>query len=523
VSKATEGEIVELIHRLESEDQGDVRVAGDRLIEHGTAARPHLVAAIRSESTQARRAAAYLLGRIEASPVAVSALEVAIEDSDAKVRKNAAVSLGRLCDATSFPALAAALEREEVAWVRPSIVLALGGIGGHEVLRVLQSIEPLSKTEKEAIRKASDRSTQRNEPARWRTSGDASEPIYAAVPVGLEDVAVDEAVSMGLGKPVVAGSGKLLLEAGHHPAEIMSALRCIYGVQLLVGQSRNADRFDDEKLYRAVSSLLDEPLLLGNWRDWIECEDQCLFYRFMVKGTRVSRKLFSRLLELARSRLGHLQLEDRTSSHDIELRIEVCEGQTYIWAVPVFQKDDRFTYRAADVGASINPVVGACLARLVRSHDSGVVVDQTCGSATLLVERALLDPGVKLLGVDISPTAVRAAVKNVKAAGLSQRITIRRGDAIKAASWTACDEALMNLPFGIRSSSQDKDLPRLYGATAAHLARSLKAKGTAVLYTANEKLLARSLDRYRDELTVEQRRRVISGGLSAGVWLIRRC
>jgi 23S rRNA G2445 N2-methylase RlmL len=522
MDRAKKAAIVELIHDLESQDQDKVRASGNRLIEHGAAAKPYLVAVIRSELLQVRRAAAHLLGRIEASPDAVAALAVAIEDSDAKVRKNAAVSLGRLCDVTSLATLAAALECEEVAWVRPSIVLALGGLGSPQVLSVLESVDPLSQEEREAVRKAIDRSTLHTELARWRTSPPAFEPIYAAVPVGLEDVAVHEAVSKGLTRPGVAGSGRVVFEPGLCPTKAMPALRCIYGLQLLVGQTKITERFDDEELYISVACLLDTPRFLGKWRDWIECKNECLFYRFTVKGTRVSRKLFRRLLELVRSRLHSFRLEDRTSHYDIELRIEVDAGHTHIWAVPVFHNDDRFTYRVADVGASINPVVAACLARLVRSRDSGVVVDQTCGSATLLIERALLDPGVKLHGVDISPTAVQSATKNIKAAGFSHRITISRGDAVKRTSWTVCDEALMNLPFGIRSSSQDRDLPRLYAATAEHLARSLRAKGTAVLYTANAKLMASSLARFKEKLTVEQRRRVMSGGLEAFVWLIRR-
>jgi 23S rRNA G2445 N2-methylase RlmL len=521
VDSAIEAAIVDLIEGLDSQDQGEVRVAGNRLIEHGAAARPHLVAAVHTGSLQVRRAAAHLLGRMEASPEAIAALAAAIEDSDAKVRKNAAVSMGKLGDTSSFIALAGALEREEVAWVRPSIVLSLGGLGGQRALSVLKSVEPLSQAEREAVRKAIDRSSQATE-ACWRTPCPGSQPIYAAAPVGLEDLAVDEAASKGLSKPVPAGPGRVVFEPGLHPDQLIPALRCIYGIQLLVGRMRVAERFDDDELLAAVAGLLDEPLFLREWRDWIECGEECLSYRFTVKGTRISRKLFRRLLELVRSRLCKLQLEDHTSSYLIELRTEISGGQIDVWAVPIFHPDDRFSYRVADVGASINPIVAACLARMVRSCDSSIVVDQTCGSATLLVERAQLDAEVKLYGVDISPTAVQAAQRNVEAAGLVERIKIRRGDASKSASWSACDEVLMNLPFGIRTGRQDRDLPGLYAATARQLARHLKPKGRAVLYTANAKLLASCLARYRTRLTVEKRHRVMSGGLSASVWLIRR-
>ncbi len=61
----------------------------------------------------------------------------ALESSDAKTRKNAARLLGALERESDAPALIAALNREETRFVVPSILLALGSVGGAEAQQAL--------------------------------------------------------------------------------------------------------------------------------------------------------------------------------------------------------------------------------------------------------------------------------------------------------------------------------------------------------------------------------------------------
>jgi len=146
------------------------------------------------------------------------------------------------------------------------------------------------------------------------------------------------------------------------------------------------------------------------------------------------------------------------------------------------------------------------------SDNKYVVFDPTCGSGTLLIERALLDPECRLYGLDASPTAVDAARQNVRAAGLGQRIHIQRGDAANPSAWPHCDEVLANLPFGVRTGRHDRDLPALYAALTQNLARALRPGCRAVLYTAQSNLLERALSNAR--LIAATRIRTISGGMS---------
>ncbi len=373
------------------------------------------------------------------------------------------------------------------------MILALGRIGGNEARAALAEIEPRSDSETEALRKARDRVSGPATGFAWREVTN----VFASVPVGLEDVAIAEA-----GEATFVRKGMIALAA--RPA----GLRCIYDVRMLIAEGAAGTFAETVKTAKV------------RWREWISSASDSLPYRFSLENVRITKQEFNDLLRLARETFAPQGLVDSPSSYAAMLRVEADDDATRIWLVPTFEPDVRFAYRVADVGASINPVVGACLARLVRRGDRGVVVDPTCGSGTLLIERALLDGGTVLAGIDISPTAIRAATGNVIAAGLAARIAVRAGDGGDPAAWPdRCEEVLANLPFGMRT--EDRNLDGLYRRIVGNIARTLAPGGRALLYTAHSKTLI-ALLRRTTKLKVTAERRVESGGLQVGVWLLER-
>jgi 23S rRNA G2445 N2-methylase RlmL len=185
-------------------------------------------------------------------------------------------------------------------------------------------------------------------------------------------------------------------------------------------------------------------------------------------------------------------------------------------------KNSRFDYRLKDVGASIHPVVAAGLARLVHSSSDAVVFDPTCGSATLLIERAMLSEKSQLIGLDISPTAVLAAADNISAAGMDSRISAKRGDATQLQRWPPCDEVLANLPFGFRTRRDGTDLDRLYHDILHHIAERLSLPGKAVLFTANRGALERGLLPLTGSLKTTRKLKVLTGGIWCHVFVVER-
>jgi predicted RNA methylase len=416
-----------------------------------------------------------------------------LHDESPQGRRIAAIALGKRGGAGAVDALRTALAREEVAWVRPSMILALGKIGGDEARAALAEIDPRSAAEAEALRKARDRVSGPATGFVWR--GDA--PMYASVPIGLEDVAIAEA-----GSATLVRRGIIALPSRPR------GLRCIYDMRFLIAEGA-AGAFA-ETVKRAEVQ----------WREWINSASDVLPYRFSLENVRITKQEFNDLLRLARETFSPQGLVDSPSSYAAMLRIEADPDATRIWLVPTFETDTRFAYRVSDVGASINPVVGACLARLVRRGERSVVVDPTCGSGTLLIERALLDAGTMLSGIDISPTAIRAATGNVIAAGLASRIAVRPGDGGDAPAWPPrCDEVLANLPFGMRT--EDRNLDGLYRRIVGNIARTLNPGGRALLYTTHAKTVIALLRRTAKMKVIEERR-VESGGVQVGLWIVER-
>ena len=64
----------------------------------------------------------------------------ALKSQAPKARKNAARVLGALADPADAPELTQAIRREEVRFVRPSLILALGAVGGEGTLAFLESL-----------------------------------------------------------------------------------------------------------------------------------------------------------------------------------------------------------------------------------------------------------------------------------------------------------------------------------------------------------------------------------------------
>ena len=515
------------LRSLDTDDPRRRRLAGDQIARLGPDAVPDLIDALASGPPNVRKSLAFLLQAHRSSPAVAAALGRAVlEDPEPKARKNAAIALGKLAAGEAVGALTAALEREAVGWVRPSIILALGAIGGEAAGDVLRRVAAGGGAEQEALRKALDRCLRRPErpggdrAVDWRRTPGWRPEAFLDVPIGLEDVASAEAAERGVPGAAAARPGRLRCPPGTLPWEVFPTLRCAYGVLVKVGQGEPLDLARPAGAAASVASLVARSEELRRIRDWLATERELIAFRLSLGPGRVPRQTVRTVVQAARTACAPLGLVDSPSGYDLQLVVEAGADAAELFVSPSFVADGRFVYRQRDVGAAINPVVAAGLVRLVRSSGQATVFDPTCGSGTLLIERALLDAGARLYGLDVSRTAVAAARANVAAAGLERRIRIACGDTGDLEQWPRCDEVIANLPFGVRSRRQDVDLARVYRSVVAHSARRLDPGGRALLFTANRRLLEWSLAEHGRRLRVEGRRQVVSGGLRVGLWVL---
>lgn len=516
-----DADLARLIAQLDTDDQQRRKRAGAALLAAGRAATPHLVEALRSPAPRIRQSAAFLLGRLKPTPAGTEALERAVvTDPDAKVRKNAAVALGAHGSPTSIDALTAALEQESVRWVRPSLILALGAIGGPQAAERLQEIEPQTEPEREALLRASAHVSALPQLAAWR-SGPWRPQVLFDVPAGLEHVAAAEAHERGFGRWEQVGEGRLACPDQIDPAQAAAQLRCTRGMLIPggVGPPLPLDRPDE--CASAVAALLSASPPLRRWREWLQVDGDVLRFRITL-AQQAPRQTHRAVVAAARAACQPLMLQDSPSSYAVELLVETSPASSQLIIRPTGIPDTRFAYRLRDVPAAINPVIAACLARLARTGPGATVLDPTCGSATLLIERALAGEAAALLGFDRSLNAVAAAQANIAAAGLQGRIRVVEADALGRGGWLSCDEVLANLPFGVRTRSDAAGLQRLYEGILARIGQHLRPGGRAVLYTAQRRLMEQALHQHRAQLQILDQLRTSSGGLVVHIWVIGR-
>ncbi len=477
--------LIDLGHTDQRRREDAVRDCANR----GEAFVPEVARVLQEGDTGARRGAAQALGRMGGQQ-ASDALTAVLDAEDGKLRKNAATALGRVGSEAAVEALGRRLHAEPLDYVRSAVVLALGRIDTDQTAQALLAWTPATPSDEEARRRALGDRVPRA-PVGFDTDKPWTLPVRLSVPQGLEEVVADEVRALGV---PVSGThdSSVRLAKGTPPWAVWPAVRGAYAV-------RAAGKGAPEK---AIPALL---ATLTRTKDTT--------YRLHVDGPRRSRAELRTLLTRLRRLLAPLGITDQPAAYDYQI---VLTQQDTFEIEPSFLGDDRFAYRHKDVGASIHPVIGASLARLVATGPTAVVHDPTCGSGTLLVERALLGAGA-VSGTDITQVAVDAATTNIQAAGLD--IAIKLGDSALIETWPEfVDEVIVNLPFGVRTFGSGEDVTR---ASVAFTGAKLNRGGRALFYTSQVNTVTDAL-RDAPDLKLVRRLDLDAGGIHVVALLVER-
>ena len=423
----------------------------------------------------------------------------ALESDDPKARKNAARLLGALESKSDAPALVAALEREQTRFVVPSILLALGSIGGTEAQNALLAyVVPEAKDETEQkhvleIRASLEKaraSLERDVPLPPRRKLDTARDILAVSPEGFSSILNEELAALGFeGEEFSDG----VLVHTDNLKKLFTA-RCALEFLLPAGIRLP---FTPAAIASAASEILTRP------------------YRVELRHYEGDRAAMIRQITLA---LGG---GDNPSRYADELRI-VCNGAVCdVFVRPCDVPDTRFAYRKQSIPASIHPAMAACLARYALSFVAAsklFALDPFCGSGTLLFELEKAAPGAILFGLDISDYALRAARANALAANSGARFLQK--DVLKFEPREPFDLIVTNMPFGNRVGTHETNEP-LYRDFVRLLPRLLAPGGVAVLYTMEHRLLAACLKR-EPGLTVAADMRTEAGGLNPRITVVKK-
>jgi hypothetical protein len=423
-----------------------------------------------------------------------------LKNGEPKARKNAARLLGALGRERDADALSAALSAEETRFVVPSILLALGGVGGAVARAALDAyVLPAAADETEEkhvleiaeAHKKARAALERDIPLPQRAKLDSKREILAVSPAGFAPVLMNELSSLGF-------SGRL---APDGVAVVTDDLAQLYRARCLTEALIPAGRgvlLDAEQIASRSLDLLQAP------------------FRIELRGYAGDRASFIRSLSRA---LGG---GDNPSRYADELRVVCFSNDTCdVFVKPCNVPDHRFDYRKRAISASVAPAMAACLAKYALSlisKDHLFALDPFCGSGTILFELEKAAPGCSVLGVDVSEQALSAARENALAA--KSRARFIKKDVLRFEPRDAFDLVVTNMPFGNRVGSHETNEP-LYRGFIRLLPRLLAKDGVALLYTMEHRLLAACL-KAEPKLQVAAEFATEAGGLNPRVTVVRK-
>lgn len=419
--------------------------------------------------------------RAAVAPLVAQGADKLIGLSDAKARKTAYALIGLCAPDECADKLVDALKNERTQFARPSVILALGNT--KEPQRYLKNyvIEPGDpkhmEEERQALKKALGKA------AAPQHIGKLSLPKSCLLTWAKREALTAELIEKGLKFTDSQYDGALRVTGD------ISGLRCY--TDALYFAAKEGD-------YEGAAKTLDG----------IGCRG--LSYRIEAGELSAERrKAAIREVSAGLAEYGYI---DNPSAYAFELRLK----QYGMYAV---FPDTRFYYRRQSLPASIHPVTAASIVRLCKPYmkQGADVLDPFCGSATLLIERAKAMPSGSLVGVDISPYAIRAAVANRKESGA--RLALIQGDILGFGA-SVFDEVISNMPFGHRVSDHAGNV-KLYAAFADKLLTLLRPGGYAFLFT-QEKRLLRDTVGMKKGLSIRSEEMFESGGLWPTLYIVQR-
>lgn len=443
----------------------------------------------------------------------IASLKEALTGDTPKLRRNAARLIGTIKAEGCADALMEALDAEPQRFVRPSMILALGSIGGEKAAEYLKNyrVAPAAdETEQKHFNEESDALTLALRSFVPREAHEFlglshSFAIELLCPDMLTHQLEEELGDIGLEAYDVRRSS-LKVNTGDYPA--LFEARCFREALFVISQGVD---FTPEAIAKKAAPYLKELMR--------SCHSGKPPYRFRVElGVECPDR--AKVVRDIASSVECAELLNAPSDYEVELRIEGNVRFCRLYAKLFTFKDTRFSYRAESIPASMDPSVAAAVLRLAQDY-LGVnarVIDPCCGSGTFLIERGLLSPCKSLTGVDIAHHAIDAARRNTALSGVDAKYTVN--DILRFVCHRPYDELICNLPFGNRVGTHSS-CESLYKGLLNRLPELVKKGGVAILYTMEFTLLKKLITQCGERVTLLSQHRTEAGGLTPMIFILR--
>lgn len=215
-------------------------------------------------------------------------------------------------------------------------------------------------------------------------------------------------------------------------------------------------------------------------------------FRLEVKSSDVSLK--NKLMKVLPGLIetgSDYRLINSTGDYDVEIRlVQGGEGGFRPLLKFCMIKDQRFSYRKANLSTGMKPYLAALICRLTSEfmNDNAVVIDPFCGTGTLMIERNKCCPVRMMYGVDIYGKAIEAATVNINAAGMAGKTELINKDINSFSHKHKFNEVITDLPFNSTLKSE-QDIACLIENFFKNFRKYLEEDNRLIIYTHNKSFL----------------------------------
>jgi putative N6-adenine-specific DNA methylase/tRNA (guanine6-N2)-methyltransferase len=227
-------------------------------------------------------------------------------------------------------------------------------------------------------------------------------------------------------------------------------------------------------------------------------------------------------LEIQRAAGAVLHERHRTpvdlENYELNIRVDLYGDRLVIGIQRTRDSLGNRIKRTKPLRSALKPTIAAAMLRIAGAHQGGGrLIDPMCGSGTIPVEAARINPRLEQCAADWDRDTTEVARDTLSVHGLEIPVEIADARALGEAYPSRFDFIVTNPPYGLRQAKRT-GITRLYRALLSSFGAAIKDSGTIVLIVVKYRAFLAALD--GSGLEIVDERVVDLGGLEARIYRI---
>ena len=309
---------------------------------------------------------------------------------------------------------------------------------------------------------------------------------------GLEEIVLNELKQYTQVKIILSGKDTIYLEYSTTILPIILKLKSITRVFLV----RKDTKLNPKYISKHKS-------LLGELIDIVITNDTFSTYSLSCAG-----KETEEVKEIINYLESHFHFEKEIQA---DLKIFIGKNKD-TWELgveatkkPLSQRD----YRQINLEGALDPTVAYAINTFCSLNTIKNYLNIFSGSATLLIEAAMINSHVNYIGFDNDKKRTSAAIQNIKKANLIKTVQLKVLDIFDNPNLGTFDVIVSDLPFGMRISKKH-DIRNLYTTFLNYCEHVLNRDGSLVVYTTEHETFLNILNQSKFAIKKEISLKIIS-------------